>query len=637
MSLCVIERLLNKVATAAGFINQEKPDRWENGEAIRELEESRDKTLKSQSNASQVRGKQTEEQLGEIQYWNKHPVYHLYRLPNRWTWLKWEHVRKVIHKCNATGETIFDEDVTKENQNDSQFWERRCVAAGGITPIFLYDKPKDDEYWVKTRLKIQSQKEEKLLKINFPNICTATTNKKEAEIDLRNSFISAGTRTSTLELIKFTMKGKTLVVEASGPKEALKEIEDKVSEAKIAGLSPSIEEEIQPFDTTFGPENQDIHCKPNIMIRQVYPKRADKTVSYEADENGRMHMNEPFPEAPRHPSMLSVLTFKKVEIEDFDDNRKADEKFMERNREVLHRESVPLIEEPGASIRWQKQGQPYRHHVVKAGFSTILAPRGYADVKLGVSILAPAGTFAVIAPDEDGYQNAWELGDHRIDTDKNGEAMVRIINRTDQRLVLPTDTTIGKIHIIRTRVNVNKSVTPKAHNKALMKIMLPKHPENRKNKANHSWDREIRSEEEWDQEREKSAAVQTTILGESQRTRSLHICDNDNKGRKSYASVEGRTVSIRGARKFIRKSDNITMMDWVDPSIIMPKWTFIIPHSAICATAGDLWLLRKKRLENASIRDENGFPCAIRRTSSLHNETRILQRGVIHSEHLQNR
>ena len=56
------------------------------------------------------------------------------------------------------------------------------------------------------------------------------------------------------------------------------------------------------------------------MIQQVFPKRTNKTVNYEADENGRMHMNEPFPEVPRHLSMISVLTFKKVEMEDFDEN-----------------------------------------------------------------------------------------------------------------------------------------------------------------------------------------------------------------------------------------------------------------------------------------------------------------------------
>ena len=33
--------------------------------------------------------------------------------------------------------------------------------------------------------------------------------------------------------------------------------------------------------------------------------------------------------------------------------------------------------------------------------------------------------------------------------------------------------------------------------------------------------------------------------------------------------------------------------DWIDPSIIMPKWTFVMPHSTICAASGDLWLLSK--------------------------------------------
>ena len=309
----------------------------------------------------------------------------------------------------------------------------------------------------------------------FPQNYANTVNKIEAEDDLRKSFRSAGARASALERLRFTMKGKKLVVEAHGPKDALREIEDKVSEVKISGLSPTLEEELQPFVTTFGPENQSLHCQSNIMIQQVLPKRRNKVVSYEPDAMGGKSLNEPFPEIPRHPSMLSVLTFKRIEIEHFDHNgEKADEQFMRQDHEVLHWDTVPMIEEPNACIRWQKQGEPYRHHVVKAGFSVILAPRGYAEVKLGVSLLAPVGTYAVIAPVINGYQNSWELGDHKIDVDRNGEAFVRVVNRTDQRLIIPTGTTIGKIHVIRTRVNVNKLVTPKAYDKALLKMMFPK-------------------------------------------------------------------------------------------------------------------------------------------------------------------
>ena len=179
----------------------------------------------------------------------------------------------------------------------------------------------------------------------------------------------------------------------------MKEIEDKVSEVKIRGTSPNVEEEIQPFATTMGPENQSLLCEPNIMIRQVMPERKNKIVTYETDDRGRKSLNEPFPEIPQHPSMLSVLTFKTIKIENFDQTKEeADEKFMSPQHEMLHRDTVPLIEEQGACVRWQKPGEPYRHHIVRAGTSVVLAPRGYADVKLGIALLAPTGTYAAVAP-----------------------------------------------------------------------------------------------------------------------------------------------------------------------------------------------------------------------------------------------
>jgi len=157
MSLCVIERLLNKVIAAAGFLNQERPDRWENGEAVKELEDSKDKGFLQDEDENPTNEREQTE-LGEIHYWNKNQVFRFYRLPNRWTWLKWENVRRVIHKCGSTGETLFDEEVNDETRNELYFWESRCVAPGGIMSIFLYDKPDDDEYWMKTRKTIQTQK-----------------------------------------------------------------------------------------------------------------------------------------------------------------------------------------------------------------------------------------------------------------------------------------------------------------------------------------------------------------------------------------------------------------------------------------------------------------------------------------------
>ena len=151
MSQCVIERLLNKLIPAAGFINKMPDDRWESGEAMKALEESRDKTFRStdQSEVSYCPGSPSE--LGEIHFWNRNQVFRYYRLPNKWAWLKWEDVTRVIHKCGGSGDILFDEQVTDKNRDDQLFWEQPCAVAGGMFSIFLYNKPKDDGYWKKVR------------------------------------------------------------------------------------------------------------------------------------------------------------------------------------------------------------------------------------------------------------------------------------------------------------------------------------------------------------------------------------------------------------------------------------------------------------------------------------------------------
>ena len=109
MSLCVIERLLNRLIPAAGLANKAKVDRWESGDAVRGLEESRDGTFQRPGRPDVISEKPIVGELGEIHFWNKNPVFRYYRLPNRWTWLKWDCVRRVIHKCASSGEILFNQ------------------------------------------------------------------------------------------------------------------------------------------------------------------------------------------------------------------------------------------------------------------------------------------------------------------------------------------------------------------------------------------------------------------------------------------------------------------------------------------------------------------------------------------------
>ena len=64
MSLCVLERILNELLPAAGFTNPIKPDRWLSGEAVRALEESRDRTFKLPEGIVDMNAKETPDPMG---------------------------------------------------------------------------------------------------------------------------------------------------------------------------------------------------------------------------------------------------------------------------------------------------------------------------------------------------------------------------------------------------------------------------------------------------------------------------------------------------------------------------------------------------------------------------------------------
>ena len=137
MAQNVVERILHSLLPAAGLTNPLEPDRWKTGKAIEELINSRDKGF---MNSGPTHREPSPEQttLGELHFWNSNTVYKCYRLPNRWFWIKWEHVSRVIHRCAETGTVVFNECVDVLNQQDARLWERTCAHAGGLMSIYLY-------------------------------------------------------------------------------------------------------------------------------------------------------------------------------------------------------------------------------------------------------------------------------------------------------------------------------------------------------------------------------------------------------------------------------------------------------------------------------------------------------------------
>ena len=112
--------------------------------------------------------------------------------------------------------------------------------------------------------------------------------------------------------------------------------------------------------------------------------------------------------------------------------------------------------------------------MVKAAFTVVVGPRGYADIKLGISALAPTGTYLTLSPSSNSYEQSWEIGDHRIDKDQNGEAVARVVNHSDQRAIITMGTAIGQINVLRIRLNPKKAKKSGMSDKSLMKLGLPK-------------------------------------------------------------------------------------------------------------------------------------------------------------------
>ena len=95
----------------------------------------------------------------------------------------------------------------------------------------------------------------------------------------------------------------------------------------------------------------------------------------------------------------------------------------------------------------------YSNHVVKAAYSIALGPHCKINLKLGIALVAPSGTYSTISPVNDGYTQPWGISDHRLDKDENGEAGVCIVNHTGDKIIVATGTPIGQIKVLRIRVN----------------------------------------------------------------------------------------------------------------------------------------------------------------------------------------
>ena len=95
----------------------------------------------------------------------------------------------------------------------------------------------------------------------------------------------------------------------------------------------------------------------------------------------------------------------------------------------------------------------YSNYVAKAAYPIALGPHCQANIKLGVAMVAPSGTYLTISPVEDCYKQPWEIRGHRLDKDENGEAVACIINHTNDKVIVTTGTPIGQIEVLRIRAN----------------------------------------------------------------------------------------------------------------------------------------------------------------------------------------
>ena len=111
---------------AAGFGENDNEDRWESGKAIEDLKKSRNQNFRGTPSEPEKERDAENGPGNEFLWHTSSPVFRLYRLPNSDTASKWDTVTRVIHRCAASYEIVFDEKVTNDNRADYRFWERAC-------------------------------------------------------------------------------------------------------------------------------------------------------------------------------------------------------------------------------------------------------------------------------------------------------------------------------------------------------------------------------------------------------------------------------------------------------------------------------------------------------------------------------
>ena len=106
---------------------------------------------------------------------------------------------------------------------------------------------------------------------------------------------------------------------------------------------------------------------------------------------------------------------------------------------------------------------------------------------------APMGTYLTISPSEKDYRQAWRINDHYMGVSSGGEATARVVNCTEELVVIPADTIIGQINVLRLRMCGKAKAIPgkveeaqkqqyspqqPAETASLMNLMMPDELEN---------------------------------------------------------------------------------------------------------------------------------------------------------------
>ena len=145
--------------------------------------------------------------------------------------------------------------------------------------------------------------------------------------------------------------------------------------------------------------NETAICKPIVNVEKIVTTNGTFNVYMHNRHKNVSELAMPFPEAPAHPSMLTIQSFNEPE---------------------------KVIVNDGTCT-------------VKAQYTTEIGPRQQARINLGISITPPVGTYITVSSHKMGIpSNAWvagiwEIADHRLDRDSRGEAIATVSNSTDEK------------------------------------------------------------------------------------------------------------------------------------------------------------------------------------------------------------